>query len=682
MDFRQVEEAYIAFKDLGDLFEIPKTSETVVVGTFDQSHRTFSGLKSDRQYESTADVGDRNSQTYVGTGKGMKKIIRKTVRNRVIIETIPAPYIDAVQVMLEFKIVHPFVSYFYITINGKRHNADQNSQSIQVDAAGMKDISWSISCDGKTYSDKLSIVRPPVVGIGVFTVPAYPVLLLYEPPLPGVFGGGSPNGETYAEYSSSTTYGTTVSTAITVESSETTHPKPEYTSEVKSFRDVGTLENITKGLYYTCKALALINPVFGKIAIYLKKAEKALNKIKNAAGKIKVSDIEGTIQTYEDTLSIAYTKRRKYSTRPFSGGPGDGDQIYYMKNAKFVWMVDNAGNCHLTLLGYECFDAGIEVGQLKKYLNHPEITGLEPDIGASLLEIDTFVAGGAATELPEERFEFIDPIDVRMLSGEQAYELSHEVTETKSKSIKAYNTRITDYRKGFLRFLGIGITQNREARISCAYTEKYIESQSLKKTATLFYSIGEGEYYVINIYYDKVFGTFAFQLSENAPRSRTQKGKNRIAPLYVGVEDSYWSLCSYNYPSRYIAAENFTGVLASAETSREKNEACFKFEKTEDGYFRLGSLSHSGYYLRHKNFKLALEPYQHDRLFTDDSSFRVTPGLTGKETISFEAKNYPGYFIRHQNFQLYLHKEQNSLLYKKDASFKIIGPLRKIIRPK
>lgn len=64
------------------------------------------------------------------------------------------------------------------------------------------------------------------------------------------------------------------------------------------------------------------------------------------------------------------------------------------------------------------------------------------------------------------------------------------------------------------------------------------------------------------------------------------------------------------------------------------------------------SVNYPGYYLRHQDFRIKLQQRTSDLLFALDSTFRRVPGLADTSAFSFESVNYPGYFIRHRGFEM------------------------------
>jgi hypothetical protein len=90
--------------------------------------------------------------------------------------------INAVDVGLVFEVVNR-KGDFSVTAGGKTVAAPANANSITIDVGRVAKVTWKVQSEGKTHSDQLQIIRPPIVGAGAFTVPAVPVAVLYEPPM-------------------------------------------------------------------------------------------------------------------------------------------------------------------------------------------------------------------------------------------------------------------------------------------------------------------------------------------------------------------------------------------------------------------------------------------------------------------------------------------------------------------
>jgi hypothetical protein len=141
-------------------------------------------------------------------------------------------------------------------------------------------------------------------------------------------------------------------------------------------------------------------------------------------------------------------------------------------------------------------------------------------------------------------------------------------------------------------------------------------------------------------------------------------------------KDGVTYLHSYNYDCLYIRHKHFLGELTEITTDLDRNDAEFKFVSglASDKCISIESVNYPGYYLRHENFRIKLIKYSPEslnndsaKLFREDASFRIVPGLMG-DGISFESYNYPNYYIRHKNYHLYVQSGEDNL-FKSDSTF-------------
>jgi hypothetical protein len=89
------------------------------------------------------------------------------------------------------------------------------------------------------------------------------------------------------------------------------------------------------------------------------------------------------------------------------------------------------------------------------------------------------------------------------------------------------------------------------------------------------------------------------------------------------------------------------------------------------------SVNFPTFFLRHQDSRLKLMPkLDSDPLFNDDASFYPVDPLTRFGfSISFEATKFPGRFIRHRDFHLFLDPHNDSRLFADDATFFVIPGL-------
>ena len=77
-------------------------------------------------------------------------------------------------------------------------------------------------------------------------------------------------------------------------------------------------------------------------------------------------------------------------------------------------------------------------------------------------------------------------------------------------------------------------------------------------------------------------------------------------------------------------------------------------------------------YLRHSSYVLWSNPSDGSSLFNNDATFCAQPSLVGDPGYrSFESKNFPGYYIRHANGRVRIDAFADNTTYRRDASWRL-----------
>ena len=133
-------------------------------------------------------------------------------------------------------------------------------------------------------------------------------------------------------------------------------------------------------------------------------AGTALKQIGTLVGSVN-SDVT-TSQTSGTTssISVQLTTERECTTGD-QIGPGGGDKIVYLKDARVVWL-DNGTQTYLALLGSSGFNC-VSVNTLKTGASQ-----FDPATVQSLLAVDPLASGGPNMYLPPSRFTKLYEIDL------------------------------------------------------------------------------------------------------------------------------------------------------------------------------------------------------------------------------------------------------------------------------
>ena len=188
-------------------------------------------------------------------------------------------------------------------------------------------------------------------------------------------------------------------------------------------------------------------------------------------------------------------------TTAHAGGPGVGDAIYFFQNILMAWGYYQGG---LRLCPFGYTNVLEPVSEIK---NDPAALGLSAAAAASLLALDPFVAGGPGATPPSDRFQFYETWNY---GG--GVELTPTLTFTRdtkeTDTTTNYTVDTSAWNAGpILQEFGIGGTTQTTVKLSNAIGSEV--SSTITATATL--ASGPTDQFVVAIWDDQVFGTYAFQ---------------------------------------------------------------------------------------------------------------------------------------------------------------------------
>lgn len=465
-------------------FPFPVKKRTVTVGSFNASTGRFTYAVPTREKEVSApDLEDVDgSPGGPGTGKPPKIRTGGTVNA-----------IGAVEVILRFEVKNR-IGDVTLSIPGLpvvRRAA--NAVTINVGAAGS--TNFTITNRNKKFTSEipLEIIRF-VAGAGVFEIPAFPVSIIYAPP-------ADQGQKNVSRWKVTKSTGNTTSFSIGEEKT-TTHPvAPDFTSASIAADQMKLAAKVLDGINAVAK-----NPA-------LKGISTALNVVAGGLGSVSVTEADGVSSVQQHSVTLSLDKEQTISTNAASGGPGDGDLIHYLKNVKFVWFTQSVGRPQVIVIGHD----GIGVTSVG-FLKNGGQTDLDPETVAAFLKLDPFVAGGPSAVLPSERFVYLDTIDIN--GGEISQTESYSVTEENLKQSTTSHTRIENSKPGFLKFLGLGVTDEGSTETVIRHSSAVQSSDTRKVSNTIQLFARPDERYSVEIYYDVIFGTFAYREAGSSPTPR------------------------------------------------------------------------------------------------------------------------------------------------------------------
>jgi hypothetical protein len=393
---------------------------------------------------------------------------------RVICEPGPPPKVTVNGVHVGFTVRWQNASgSVTVTVNGKSKTVSSGNGQATIEIGRAREAGWRIVANGRSFEDAVVLDRPSVVGAGVFTINALPIGIAYEPPQdPGKLNNN--------RYTRVTTTATTLSSSFQT-SLSTTVPKATST---------GSYVSLAEGL-----GGAVPGP-----------AGSALKSIASIVGRTQ-GDVTTAQASGSTTAITVQLEDARSCTTGDHIGPGGGDKIVYLKNARVVWL-DNGKQTYLALLG-SSGSSCVSVNSLK---NGTSV--FDAATAQSLLAVDPLAGGGANMLLPSSRYTLIREIDLDPTTTNNPDTDRHTESQWSSLGTTSASTKTTTdtLKAGLLAFLGVGPAQSQTTAFSISASNSRIEGTGTSVTteATLR-TLTLGASTTINAYYDKAFGTVVYQ---------------------------------------------------------------------------------------------------------------------------------------------------------------------------
>jgi hypothetical protein len=358
-----------------------------------------------------------------------------------------------------------------------------DSGTIDVPIGGASSVGFTLSAGARTFESELPLeINRLLANAGVFTMPAFPIAIVYAPPV----DRAKKNSAKWT-VTNSTGNTSTVSVANAQTTSRSVLPK---------FDNVNVMVSIMKTF---SEALGLVPD-----SALAKGMSIALDKVAGILGSASASESKGMSVTKEGSVSLSVANQQTVSTNAAAGGPGSGDLIFYLKNVRLAYFTDSVGPIRITVIGHDGI-AATSVAFLK--------SGGQTDLDAATVEqflgLDPFVAGGPSAALPTKRFVYMDTIDIN--GGQITLAETHSITTQQSKETVVTETRIENNKPGLFRLFGIGVTEEESVQTTLTH-KSAVQSQdgrSISNTVELFAQ--PDERYCVEMYCDVVFGTFAYR---------------------------------------------------------------------------------------------------------------------------------------------------------------------------
>ncbi|HXK02177.1 MAG TPA: hypothetical protein VMS37_07225 [Verrucomicrobiae bacterium] len=380
---------------------------------------------------------------------------------------------------------------------------------------------------------QLTIVRPPVLGIGAFTIPALPVTVIYAPPQ----GKQQKNSVTYTDMTSFTrSVTTTISQGNTVANADAFSPA-DYLSKI-----AGAIATIG-GIAATGGGGAAAGGLLGALASALvgnqagEEDTASIGDVLNlVSGEVNlVSTIFSAVDHTTNSNSDAVTNQDDHTvkllltdTSVFSSaaglGPGVGDRIVYFKNVRVVWMALN-GEVGIHVLGFERVSAD-SVQSLQSDLatatsgTGTNNSGLDAATLENLLNMDPFcvkrrlnVVSGPPLVGPP-RFVPANPKErsgVGTGSAGDQFTVGFDKTLEDKTTQTSTKTTVTDEKPGFLTALLGGTDQETTTTVTLTNTlASDVQNEEVITNSVALFSQDATDPYDVLIFYDTTFGTYLY----------------------------------------------------------------------------------------------------------------------------------------------------------------------------
>jgi hypothetical protein len=485
------DQVYDLIKQEEAQFTVPAPYVTIDVGTLDVATGTFTGLRSTSERDPEP-LPHQPGQHPVNPPPRFigQRWVSVTIDNtwHQTVTSTPAPKVALAPVLLRFAVANASAGWS-VSAGGSTRSAPAGQDSLLVNVWDAKIVNWTLTAGGVSVSDSLRIQRPagaPAGALGAFTIPVLPVTVVYAPPADSL-------GASTATYTTAHTLGTSVDLGFGNEQSSTV--------PVQATGFEGELQGFTGALNAEAALLKVAGA--GSVAT-------VFTAVAGQLGQVTSTHQHGISDGFEVTFTVIQSTTDTAGTNAAGGGPGEGDVLHFFKNVQMAWSYFD-GDLRLCPLSWT--NVFVTARGLRE---SPADTDLTEADAAALLALDPFVQDAAAAVLPSDRFTLVDRMEYG--HGATIAKKLDFTRETKQQTThKEVTTDTTTWDPGpILKALGLGGTTT----TSLTLTNATGQDVSDTVTATANLASGADDYFVVNIWYDDLFGTFAFQPVQPAAEPR------------------------------------------------------------------------------------------------------------------------------------------------------------------
>jgi hypothetical protein len=503
------DEVYDLIKQLEPEFSPPAPYVTVDIGTLDAATGTFRGETTTVEHDPEPiehgpnDHPHNPAPRFIGD-RWVSVTVSESFRRT--ITSVPAPHVPLAPVLLRFSILNAATTW-NVTVNGSTVSAPPTQGTILVDVWDAAVMGWSIVTGSVSSQDSLRLQRPTgalSAALGAFTVPVLPVSIVYAPPADSL-------GASSATYTAAQTVGTTVDFGFSDDRSSTTPVNgSDFATSMPTFKAI---------LDSAAQVLSVI-PATQAVG-------KGFSTASSVIGQFSATHQAGVTDGTQSTVTLTQSTSDALATSAKIGGPGVGDVLHFFKEVRMMWAYFQ-GRLRICPLGYK--EVFVTAAGLR---DHPETVGISAANVDTLLRLDPFAPEAAPTTLLTDRFTLQETWEYGF-----GAKLDHKVTttrETKSQTThREYTSDTLSWDPGpIFKLLGFGNKDTTTVTITNA------TGDSVSSTVTVDANLvsGKQDYVVVRIWYDNLFGTFAFeQVAAEATPKLTGQGSQAAQEVVLEVD--------------------------------------------------------------------------------------------------------------------------------------------------
>ena len=500
------EQLYQLIKEYEAEIPIPAPFVTVDVGTFDAATGTFTGLTT-RVITNPEPLEHEPGQTPINPAprfEGAEYVmVSIDAQWRETVTREPAPVVPLAPVLLQFNVTNT-TGPWSVTVDGYTTNVAAGLASVSVNVWDRTAHQWTLQVGAGGHQDKLMIQRKgSIPAAGGFTIPVLPVAIVYAPPA----DSGKKSTATYAE---GDTVGTSITYDFSTDSSQTVEPVFADGSELNAYLSVVGIALGVEGQLAGLDALSATNAAEkaqdAADATLLGDASKDFGDVAKLLPSDQILQQNGLTTDNSSTVTLTYSSTSTIGTTASGGGPGVGDTIVFFKDILVAWAYAD-GSLRLCPIGWNETIATASLIQ-----SNPGQLGIATSDQQLLLSLDPFVAGGASAQPPADRFTQPPDVPTSITYGGGST-FSHQYTVTRDEktlsSEKSYTTDTNTFSPGaILQLFGVGTSKSQVTTTATTATTSDV-SQTVTLNANLV--SGPTDIFVVTIWYDSLFGTWAFQ---------------------------------------------------------------------------------------------------------------------------------------------------------------------------